>query len=166
MFQSKRRRQASWRADNGTFRGSKSATRKIKLGWKHQITGSFKLIPASKGGGSHDIDAEKHLSLTELENKVCELYFPEGQNTVQDLLLSNLNVYLANFSGSKLQDTINGEPFTVELFYKSRKSHPIRVYLHTYDKSEKTVDEAATDHILVTLNHPNADEQEVYIQLS
>ncbi|XP_046552446.1 uncharacterized protein LOC124262068 [Haliotis rubra] len=139
MFQSQRRQRVSWRGPNSA--ASRSTTRRLHIGWKHKSRSTYTLVSAGKGGGSQTFDADKNLTLTDLENKVISIYFPSGVNQSQNLEISNLTYHLAHFNGKKLPNKINNEDFTVDLLYTHRKSYPIRIYLHTSPVEEQTVEE-------------------------
>jgi hypothetical protein len=83
------------------------------------------------GGGRQIIEAEKSMGLKELEQKVLDLYFPNGKSFAQGLELGQLNHFLASYTGAALPETIQDEPFTVERFTQMIGTNPIRIYLHT-----------------------------------
>lgn len=114
-------------------------TRRLYVGWKHSIrAGVYKLISASKGGGQQIVDFNKDLTLNQLISEITDIFFPNGMSEAQDLRLDALDVHLASFSGSPIQETDeNGESFTVGNYFRKMKSTPVRIYLHTELKSFK-----------------------------
>lgn len=114
-------------------------TRRLYVGWKHSIrAGVYKLISASKGGGQQIVDFNKDLTLNQLISEITDIFFPNGMSEAQDLRLDALDVHLASFSGSPIQETDeNGESFTVGNYFRKMKPTPVRIYLHTELKSFK-----------------------------
>jgi len=77
------------------------------------------------------MDLEKDLNLEILHQKVLDLYFPDGKSNAQNLDLSQVNHYLASFSGSALPSLQSEGGFTVGRYFEHVKTYPIRIYLHT-----------------------------------
>lgn len=78
------------------------------------------------------MDFNKDLTLNQLISEITDIFFPNGMSEAQDLRLDALDVHLASFSGSPIQETDeNGESFTVGNYFKKMKLTPVRIYLHT-----------------------------------
>ncbi|MES9881621.1 MAG: hypothetical protein ABW185_12145 [Sedimenticola sp.] len=96
-----------------------------------------KVIPPQKGGGKQEIDIEKHLSLKETTEYIANFYFHRGVNTASGLELKDLDFVVGNFRG----DTMTGTEEALCTFgdYVDKLAIcPIRLYLHTKEKSEVT----------------------------
>lgn len=113
-------------------------TRRIYCGWKHAVRSDvFKVVTLSKGGGQQIIDVSKDTTYEVLEKQILDLYFPKARSMAQNLKLSDLNHYLASFSGDPLPRSFqNNHEFTVGNYFDHIKTYPVRVYLHTTKKDE------------------------------
>lgn len=89
------------------------------------------LVSASKGGGQQILDVRRDSTLTELEQQLLNTYLTDGENIAQQFKVSELEFHLATFNGSLLPDTIEGMPFTLELYCDKLATYPVRVYLPT-----------------------------------
>jgi len=58
------------------------------------------------------------------------IYFPNGISE-DNKKLEEMKAYIASFSGETLPETIDGQPFKVELYVDMLKTYPVRLYLHT-----------------------------------
>lgn len=97
----------------------------------------FKVVTLSKGGGQQIIDVSKNTTYEDLEKQILDLYFPKGRSMAQNLKLSDLNHYLASFSGDPLPRCFqNDHEFMVGNYFDHIKTYPVRVYLHTRKKDE------------------------------
>lgn len=107
-------------------------TRRVYLGWKHEIKpGIYKLIPASKGGGQQILDVHKDLDYCSLHKEVRDIFFPNGISQAQNLKIEEIKSHLASFSGSNLPNFDDEGGFTVGKYFRNVKSCPVRMYLHT-----------------------------------
>lgn len=113
-------------------------TRRIYCGWKHAVRSDvFKVVTLSKGGGQQIIDVSKDTTYEVLEKQILDLYFPKARSMAQNLKLSDLNHYLASFSGDPLPRSFqNNHEFSVGNYFDHIKTYPVRVYLHTTKKDE------------------------------
>lgn len=99
-------------------------------------------VPESKGGGSRSINASKSATLSELKEQICNVYFTDGHAPLYELKLADLDVFLANFSGIQIEETIktsegDNVSFTFGLYLETQKSSPIRIYLHTKESGKE-----------------------------
>ncbi|XP_074652368.1 uncharacterized protein LOC141906838 [Tubulanus polymorphus] len=122
-------------------------SRRIKVGWKHYNCSKkcFELVPQSKGGGSHPIDVDKCLTKTELHRICCKLFLPSGKSIAKQLRLKDLDIFLANFTGMELPDTLSsGEQFTVNGYISQHCSltQVPRIYLHTKNIDSDDMDDS------------------------
>lgn len=112
-------------------------TRRVYCGWKHAVSPDvFKVVTLSKSGGQQIIDVSKDTIYEVLEKQILDLYFPHGKSIAQNVKLSDLNYYLASFSGEPLPRFPNNGGFTVGKFFEHIKTYPVRVYLHTTRKDD------------------------------
>lgn len=108
------------------------ATRRLYIGWKHEIRlGTFKLVSASRGGGQQIIDSNKEFDYSSLLKEIKEIYFPNGISLEQNMKIDDISCYLASFSGAALPKMEDEGGFTVGKYFKSLKTSPVRIYLHT-----------------------------------
>ena len=83
------------------------------------------------------MEVEKDATLDELKRKITDKYFPFGRNVIQNVLLHELDTFLATFTGQKLPERLdNGKIFTFGEFIEQYNSSQVRIYLHTELKSE------------------------------
>ena len=73
----------------------------------------------SKGGGTHQIECKKNTSLQEVAEKVPSVFFPNGMSAI-GIKADEVEYHIAKYSGEKVQEEIDGEPYT---FGKYRQVH-------------------------------------------
>jgi hypothetical protein len=102
------------------------STRRVRVGWKHQISeNKYKVMSTKEGGGQQIIDLQKEISLKKACEEILDIYFPNGRSL--NLNLSDLNYHLATFTDER----ITGKDLTVGQYFENVQSHPVRWYLHT-----------------------------------
>ncbi len=82
------------------------------------------------------MDVAKSTSLGELTDRIVEVFFPEGHAPLMNINLADSDVYLASFSGVKLNPEIRRDDgqnvtFNLGVYLEEQKSSPVRIYLHT-----------------------------------
>lgn len=83
------------------------------------------------------IDVPRTMSLDGLQNRMLNHYLPGGENLVQGLQVADIDFHLATFNGGRLPETIDGIPFSVEMYCGKLATYPVRVYLHTCSRSHE-----------------------------
>ena len=109
---------------------------RIFLGWKHcrYGVGGFTLIQTHRGGGLIPCDIYKDGTEEEIEEVAKKLFFPNGINVSQNVLLAETTYFLGSFSGSHLPKLLeNGDPFNLQGYCADLHTNPVRVYLHTIE---------------------------------
>ncbi|XP_046569799.1 uncharacterized protein LOC124278095 [Haliotis rubra] len=84
-----------------------------------------------QGRGTHKIDFHKQDRLSDMKERITKLFFPSGRNETQNLNLSELSAKLSNYSGTPVEQIMDGGDFTAEDYYRAMGTHPVRIYLVT-----------------------------------
>lgn len=86
-------------------------------------------------GGKNLIDLENKATLQEIMEALLDMYFPEWENTIQGILLNDVEFYIGNYAGKPLKSILkNGKKFPLENYYEEIRTYPIRLYLFTSPK--------------------------------
>ena len=105
-------------------------TRRVTVGWLH----NRKRIVAGKGGGSQDIDVDRHISYADTLELFTNIYFPNGENTITGFKIGDMErCFIASYTGQPINDIIPEDNFTFGDLVTKMKSSPVRLYLHTED---------------------------------
>ena len=104
-------------------------TRRVYIGWKHQDkTGSYKIVPIHKGGGTQVLDLDKTLTYENMTKQICGCFFPDGYSRCQNMYLDGVHYYVGTYTGAPISVDAN---FTFGRFMAEQHTYPIRLYLHT-----------------------------------
>ena len=120
--------------DSSIDAASRKKCRKIKVGWKHtDKSGKSTFVTAKKGGGTNDIFMSKYSTLEELTTQFANIYFPNGHNKSMNLNIQDLKLYVATFSGDRVEAQLpSGQIFTLEKYLSEvLDTTPVRLYLCT-----------------------------------
>ncbi len=67
------------------------------------MNSNFKQIVSTKGGGTMSLDVPKDFNLEDLTTLLINKYFPDGENTTSGLLLADVDVSIATFTGKTIE---------------------------------------------------------------